>query len=195
MRKSQTGVHLVFEPPPDIDILFSVGEFGLQGPGRSGSITSQFKRKSLVRLLAVRREYSTPNLGESLRPYFQNARSIVISNSGHFVPEEQADALATASCRSSRQLELACRRQQRAFSNAREARIQQSMHRGRLESNYVNIRRRSQRLTQGFRFGAIPKNSAADHWGFARGRCRPNQRKAHPNCSSSQVTGAAKPTG
>ena len=58
--------------------------------------TSQFKRKLLVPLLAVGGEYSIPNMGESLRPYFQNVTSIVIFNSGHFVPEEQPDALANA---------------------------------------------------------------------------------------------------
>jgi len=56
--------------------------------------TSQLKRKSLVPLPAVDGEYSIPNMAESLRPYFQ--KPIVISNSGHFVPEEQPDALAKA---------------------------------------------------------------------------------------------------
>jgi pimeloyl-ACP methyl ester carboxylesterase len=35
-------------------------------------------------------------MGEALRPYFQSVRSIVIPDSGHFVPEEQPEALAMA---------------------------------------------------------------------------------------------------
>jgi pimeloyl-ACP methyl ester carboxylesterase len=33
-------------------------------------------------------------MGESLEPYFQNVTSLVVSDAGHFVPEEQPEALA-----------------------------------------------------------------------------------------------------
>jgi pimeloyl-ACP methyl ester carboxylesterase len=55
-----------------------------------------FKTKLPIRLLAVGGQYSIPNMGESLRPYFREVRSVVIPDSGHFVPEEQPEALATA---------------------------------------------------------------------------------------------------
>ena len=57
---------------------------------------SQFKNKLPIRLLAVGGEHSIPNMGESLQPYFENVTSVVIYNSGHFVPEEQSEALANA---------------------------------------------------------------------------------------------------
>jgi pimeloyl-ACP methyl ester carboxylesterase len=57
---------------------------------------SQFKNKLPIRLLAVGGEHSIPNMGESLRPYFENVTSVVVPDSGHFVPEEQPEALAKA---------------------------------------------------------------------------------------------------
>ena len=57
---------------------------------------SHFKAKLPIRLLAVGGEYAIPNMGESLAPYFENVQSVVIANSGHFVPEEQPAALADA---------------------------------------------------------------------------------------------------
>jgi pimeloyl-ACP methyl ester carboxylesterase len=57
---------------------------------------SQFKHQSPIPLLAVGGEFSIPNMGEALKPYFRNLTSVVISNSGHFVPEEQPRALANA---------------------------------------------------------------------------------------------------
>ena len=56
----------------------------------------QFKNKIPVRLLAIGGQYSIPNMGQLLRPYFQNVKSAVIADSGHFVPEEQPEALAKA---------------------------------------------------------------------------------------------------
>jgi pimeloyl-ACP methyl ester carboxylesterase len=53
-----------------------------------------FKNKIPVRLLAVGGQYSIPNMGEFLRPYFQEVQSVTIADSGHFVPEEQPEALA-----------------------------------------------------------------------------------------------------
>jgi pimeloyl-ACP methyl ester carboxylesterase len=35
-------------------------------------------------------------MGFLLRPYFQDVKPIVIADSGHFVPEEQPEALAKA---------------------------------------------------------------------------------------------------
>jgi pimeloyl-ACP methyl ester carboxylesterase len=55
---------------------------------------THFKTKLPIRLLAVGGQYSIPNMGDALRPYFQNVTSAVIPNSGHFVPEEQPEALA-----------------------------------------------------------------------------------------------------
>jgi pimeloyl-ACP methyl ester carboxylesterase len=43
---------------------------------------------------AVGGQYSIPNMGELLRPYFQEVKPVVIADSGHFVPEEQPEALA-----------------------------------------------------------------------------------------------------
>jgi pimeloyl-ACP methyl ester carboxylesterase len=56
----------------------------------------QFKNRLPMPLLAVGGEHSIPNMGDALRPYFENVTSILISNSGHFVPEEQPDALVKA---------------------------------------------------------------------------------------------------
>ena len=47
-------------------------------------------------LLAVGGADSIPQMGDSLKPYFQNTTSVVIVDSGHFVPEEQPQALAKA---------------------------------------------------------------------------------------------------
>lgn len=54
----------------------------------------QFKSKLPIRLLAVGGQYSIPNMGEFLRPYFNEVKSVTIADSGHFVPEEQPEALA-----------------------------------------------------------------------------------------------------
>ena len=35
-------------------------------------------------------------MGDALKPYFEDVTSVVISDSGHFVPEEQPEALAKA---------------------------------------------------------------------------------------------------
>jgi pimeloyl-ACP methyl ester carboxylesterase len=56
----------------------------------------QFKNKLPIRLLAIGGQHSIPQMGDSLRPYFENVTSVVIPNSGHFVPEEQPEALAKA---------------------------------------------------------------------------------------------------
>jgi pimeloyl-ACP methyl ester carboxylesterase len=56
----------------------------------------QFKSKLPIRLLAVGGQHSNPQLGDSLRPYFENVTSAMIPDSGHFVPEEQPEALAKA---------------------------------------------------------------------------------------------------
>jgi pimeloyl-ACP methyl ester carboxylesterase len=55
-----------------------------------------FKSKIPIRLLAVGGQYSIPNMGELLSPYFQDVKPVVIADSGHFVPEEQPEALAKA---------------------------------------------------------------------------------------------------
>jgi pimeloyl-ACP methyl ester carboxylesterase len=49
-----------------------------------------------MRLLAVGGAKSIPQMGDFLRPYFQNTTAVVIADSGHFVPEEQPQALAKA---------------------------------------------------------------------------------------------------
>jgi pimeloyl-ACP methyl ester carboxylesterase len=54
----------------------------------------QFKSKLPIRLLAVGGQYSIPNMGEFLRPFFREVKSVTIPDSGHFVPEEQPEALA-----------------------------------------------------------------------------------------------------
>jgi pimeloyl-ACP methyl ester carboxylesterase len=56
----------------------------------------RFKTKLPIRLLAVGGEHSIPNMGDSLRAYFEQVKSVVIPDSGHFVPEEQPEALAKA---------------------------------------------------------------------------------------------------
>lgn len=55
-----------------------------------------FTSKSPVRTLAVGGQYSIPQMGASVQPYFQNATSLTIADSGHFVPEEQPQAMAKA---------------------------------------------------------------------------------------------------
>jgi pimeloyl-ACP methyl ester carboxylesterase len=57
---------------------------------------SHFKEKLPMPLLAVGGDHSIPMMGESLRPYFQNTTSLVVADCGHFVPEEQPEALAKA---------------------------------------------------------------------------------------------------
>lgn len=57
---------------------------------------THFKGKMPIRLLAVGGQHSIPNMGESLRPYFNDVSAVVIPDSGHFVPEEQPEALAKA---------------------------------------------------------------------------------------------------
>ena len=54
---------------------------------------SHFKGKSPVRLLAIGGQHSIPAMGDSLKPYFQDVTGVVIADSGHFVPEEQPEAL------------------------------------------------------------------------------------------------------
>jgi pimeloyl-ACP methyl ester carboxylesterase len=56
----------------------------------------QFKAKSAIRLLAVGGDHSIANMGEALNPYFENVTSLIITDSGHFVPEEQPEVLARA---------------------------------------------------------------------------------------------------
>lgn len=56
----------------------------------------QFKSKLPIRLLAVGGQFSISNMGEALQPYFAATKSVVIPDSGHFVPEEQPEALAKA---------------------------------------------------------------------------------------------------
>jgi pimeloyl-ACP methyl ester carboxylesterase len=55
-----------------------------------------FKERLPIRLLAVGGEHSIPNMGDALRPYFDTVTSVVVPESGHFVPEEQPEALAKA---------------------------------------------------------------------------------------------------
>jgi len=55
-----------------------------------------FKGKLPIRLLAVGGEHSIPNMGEALKPCFETVTSLVIRQSGHFVPEEQPVVLAEA---------------------------------------------------------------------------------------------------
>jgi pimeloyl-ACP methyl ester carboxylesterase len=56
----------------------------------------QFKGKLPIPLLAVGGDHSIPNMGDALRPYFNDVTTAVIAGSGHFVPEEQPEALAKA---------------------------------------------------------------------------------------------------
>jgi pimeloyl-ACP methyl ester carboxylesterase len=57
---------------------------------------AQFAGKVPIRLLAVGGQYSIPAMGQALQPYFESVTSVVIPDSGHFVPEEQPEALAKA---------------------------------------------------------------------------------------------------
>ncbi len=52
--------------------------------------------KSAIPLLAMGGQYAIPAMGPSLEPFFQHCKSIVIANSGHFVPEEQPEQVANA---------------------------------------------------------------------------------------------------
>jgi pimeloyl-ACP methyl ester carboxylesterase len=54
----------------------------------------QFKHKLPMRLLAVGGQYSIPAMADSLKPFFENVTSLVVPDSGHFVPEEQPEVLA-----------------------------------------------------------------------------------------------------
>jgi pimeloyl-ACP methyl ester carboxylesterase len=54
------------------------------------------KDKLPIRLLAVGGDHSIPAMGESLKPYFQDVTALVVADAGHFVPEEQPEALAKA---------------------------------------------------------------------------------------------------
>jgi pimeloyl-ACP methyl ester carboxylesterase len=55
-----------------------------------------YTAKSTVRTLAVGGQYSIPQMGASVPPYFQNCTPVTIADSGHFVPEEQPAAMAKA---------------------------------------------------------------------------------------------------
>jgi len=57
---------------------------------------AHFRSKLPVRLLAVGGQYAIPDMGDALRPYFEQVTSAVIADSGHFVPEEQPEAFAKA---------------------------------------------------------------------------------------------------
>jgi pimeloyl-ACP methyl ester carboxylesterase len=57
---------------------------------------SHFKNKLPMRLLAIGGQYSIPTMAEALGPYFEHVTPMVIADSGHFVPEEQPQALAKA---------------------------------------------------------------------------------------------------
>jgi len=57
---------------------------------------NQFREKMSIRLLAIGGDHAIPDMGESLKSYFADVTSLVIRDSGHFVPEEQPDALARA---------------------------------------------------------------------------------------------------
>lgn len=54
------------------------------------------KGKLSIPLLAVGGQYAIPNMGEALQPYFEKVTGVIIPESGHFVPEEQPEALAKA---------------------------------------------------------------------------------------------------
>jgi pimeloyl-ACP methyl ester carboxylesterase len=56
----------------------------------------QFTGKLPMRLLAIGGAHSIPTMGDSLRPYFQKVTSSVVPDSGHFVPEEQPEAVHKA---------------------------------------------------------------------------------------------------
>jgi pimeloyl-ACP methyl ester carboxylesterase len=55
---------------------------------------AHFKSKLPMRLLAMGGQYALPTMGDALRPFFQQVTSVVIADSGHFVPEEQPEAVA-----------------------------------------------------------------------------------------------------
>jgi pimeloyl-ACP methyl ester carboxylesterase len=55
-----------------------------------------FTKKLRIPLLAVGGQYAIPNMGDALQPYFEQVTSVVIPDSGHFVPEEQPEVLAKA---------------------------------------------------------------------------------------------------
>jgi pimeloyl-ACP methyl ester carboxylesterase len=55
-----------------------------------------FREKVRIPLLAVGGQYAIPNMCDALRPYFEQVTSVVIPDSGHFVPEEQPEALVKA---------------------------------------------------------------------------------------------------
>jgi pimeloyl-ACP methyl ester carboxylesterase len=55
-----------------------------------------FRTKLPIRLLAVGGEHSIPNMGQALKSYFENVTTLVVAQSGHFVPEEQPVVLAEA---------------------------------------------------------------------------------------------------
>jgi pimeloyl-ACP methyl ester carboxylesterase len=57
---------------------------------------AHLKGRLPIPLLAVGGEHSIPTMGESLRPCFEDVTSVVIADSGHFVPEEQPEPLASA---------------------------------------------------------------------------------------------------
>jgi pimeloyl-ACP methyl ester carboxylesterase len=57
---------------------------------------THFEEKLPIRLLAVGGQYSIPAMGDALQPYFHTVTSVVIADSGHFVPEEQPEALTKA---------------------------------------------------------------------------------------------------
>jgi pimeloyl-ACP methyl ester carboxylesterase len=57
---------------------------------------AHFKSKLPMRLLAVGGQYAIPNMGDALKPYFQQVTSVVVADSGHFVPEEQPEAFTKA---------------------------------------------------------------------------------------------------
>jgi len=57
---------------------------------------AHLKGKLPIRLLAVGGDHSIPTMGDSLHPCFEDVTSVVIADSGHFVPEEQPEALAKA---------------------------------------------------------------------------------------------------
>jgi pimeloyl-ACP methyl ester carboxylesterase len=53
-----------------------------------------FNGKLSIPLLAVGGDHCIPTMGESLQPSFEHVTSVVVPESGHFVPEEQPDFLA-----------------------------------------------------------------------------------------------------
>jgi pimeloyl-ACP methyl ester carboxylesterase len=55
-----------------------------------------FNGKLSIPLLAVGGDHSIPTMGESLQPSFEHVTSLVVPQSGHFVPEEQPEFLAKA---------------------------------------------------------------------------------------------------